>query len=179
VAGLAPRAGEAYLGAMRMFNLGLVSPRDGIGDLISYWRQPTPYRWQLLGLAVALTFTMLVLFIPKAERVPPAQPNIIYISSWPENRSEKEIIASNIANQKRKDALAAAEKQRAEIRKEFYRELARASGMDPDELAKPYADKDTTGESAKAKAPADAGAAAAKPAQAQPPAPAKSPSSGG
>lgn len=135
---MAPRAPEAYLGAMRMFNLGNVSPIDGIGSFIEYWRQPTPYRWQILGVSVALTFTMMVLFVPKTERAPPAKPDVIWISSWPEGRSDKEIIASNLANQKRKDAEAELARKRAELRKEFYRKLARASGMDPDQLAREY-----------------------------------------
>jgi hypothetical protein len=91
---------------------------------------------------VALTFTMMVLFAPKTERAPPAKPNVIWINSWPEGRSEKEIVASNIANQKRKDADAAVAKEREEFRKEFYRKLAKASGMDPDELARQYGARD-------------------------------------
>jgi len=123
---------------MRIFNLKHVSPIEGIGGFVDQWRQPTPYRWQILGLSVALTFTMIVLLVPKTEHAPPAQPDIIWINSWPENRSEKEIIASNIANQKRKDAEAALAREREEVRKNFYRNLARASGMDPDELAREF-----------------------------------------
>jgi len=127
---------------MRMFNLRDVSPIDGLGSFVEQWKQPTPYRWQILGLSVALTFTMMVLFAPKTERAPPAKPNVIWINSWPEGRSEKEIVASNIANQKRKDADAAVAKEREEFRKEFYRKLAKASGMDPDELARQYGARD-------------------------------------
>lgn len=146
---------------MRMFNLGNVSPVDGIGSFVEHWKQPTPYRWQILGLSVALTFTMMVLFAPETERAPPAKPNVIWINSWPEGRSEKEIVASNIANQKRKDADAALAKEREAFRKEFYRKLAKASGMDPDELARQYGAKDAA--QAKPGAPA-----AAKPAPPQP-----------
>ena len=149
---------------MRIFNLKHVSPIEGIGGFVDQWRQPTPYRWQILGLSVALTFTMIVLLVPKTERAPPAQPDIIWINSWPENRSEKEIIASNIANQKRKDAEAALQRQKEEVRKNFYRNLARASGFDPDELAREFGQPTAT--------PA-AKPAAAAPAQAAP-SPAKS-----
>ena len=123
---------------MRLFNLKDVSPVGGIGDFVDQWKQPTPYRWQIFGVAVALTFTLMTLLVPKTERAPPAKPTIIWINSWPENRSEKEIIASNIANQKRKEADAALDKQREDLRREFYRKLAKASGMDPDELAREY-----------------------------------------
>ncbi len=140
---MAPEGLEAYLGAMRMFNLGTVSPIEGFGSFIEYWRQPTPYRWQILGLSVALTFTMMVLFVPKTERAPPEKMQVTYIASWPEGRSDKEIIASNLANQKRKDADAALEARRIALRKEFYRKLARASGMDPDKLAREFGARDT------------------------------------
>lgn len=152
---------EAYLGAMRLFNLKDVSPVGGIGDFVQQWKQPTPYRWQILGIAVALTFTLITLAVPKTERVPPAKPTIIWINSWPEGRSDKEIIASNIANQKRKDADAALQKRREEFRKEFYRKLAKASGMDPDELAREYGQKDAAQVST-------AAAKAAKPSSPQP-----------
>jgi len=148
---------------MGLFNLKDVSPVGSIGDFVEQWKQPTPYRWQILGIAVALTFTLITLLVPKTERAPPAKPTIIWINSWPDGRSEQEILTSNLANQKRKDADAAVEKQREEFRKEFYRKLARASGMDPDELAREYGQKDA----AQAKPGA---ASAAKPAAAAQPA---------
>jgi len=144
---------------MRMFNLGNVSPMDGIGSFIEQWKQPTPYRWQILGVSVALTFTMMVLFAPKTERAPPEKMQITYISSWPEGRSDKEIAASNAVNQKRKEAAAAVQKEREEFRKAFYRKLAKASGMDPDELAREYGQRDAAQvkPSAKAASPQPAG----------------------
>jgi hypothetical protein len=159
---------DAYLAAMRLFNLKDVNPVGGIGDFVEQWKQPTPYRWQILGLAVALTFTMLVLFVPKTERAPPAKPTVIWINSWPEGRSEKEIIASNIANQKRKDEQAALQKQREEFRKDFYRKLAKASGMDPDELEREYARQSAAKPQAAADAAAPPAAVPAKPAETPP-----------
>jgi hypothetical protein len=144
---------------MRMFNLKGVNPVSGVGDFIEYWKQPTPYRWQILALAVAMTFTMIVLFAPKTERAPPAKPDVIWINSWPKDRTESEIIASNLANQKRKDAEAAQEQQRQALRRDFYRKLAKASGMDPDELEREYAQKPAAAAPGAAPAPA-----AAKPA---------------
>jgi hypothetical protein len=146
---------------MRMFNLRNVSPMDGIGSFVEYWKQPTPYRWQILGVSVALTFTMIVLFAPKTERAPPEKMQVTWINSWPEGRSEAEIIASNIANQKKKDEAAALEQQRQAFRKEFYRKLAKASGLDPDELEREYS---------RQAAPAPAAAKPAAPAPAPQPA---------
>ena len=146
---------------MRIFNLRNVSPVDGFGDFIQQWRQPTPYRWRILGLSVALTFTMIVLLMPKTERAPPAKPTIIWINSWRADRTEKEILESNLENQKRKDAQAALDKKADEARKNFYRNLARGSGMDPDELEREFAQP-------KPAKPAPAPAAEAAPAPAKP-----------
>ena len=55
---------------MRLFNFKDVSPVGGISDFIQQWKQPTPYRWQILGVAVALTFTMITLLVPKTELTP-------------------------------------------------------------------------------------------------------------
>lgn len=145
---------------MRIFNLKGISPVDGIGDFVEQWRQPTPYRWRILALSVALTFAMVVLLMPKTERAPPAQPNVIWINTFAPNRSEKEILASNIANQKRKEAQAAIDRQKEETRKQFYRNLARATGFDPDELAREYGSPTSQ--------PAKAGAAAPPPAASSP-----------
>ena len=155
---------------MRMFNLGNVSPVGGIGSFIDQWKQPTPYRWQILGVSVALTFTMMVLFAPKTERAPPAKPDVIWIDSWPEGRSDKEIVASNLENQKRKEADAAIEQERIEFRKQFYRKLARASGMDPDELARQYGARDAAQVTPSAHTAANSAAKPTAPQPAGPPA---------
>ena len=42
---------------MRMFNLKNVNPVGGVGDFIEYWKQPTPYRWQILALIVNVMAT--------------------------------------------------------------------------------------------------------------------------
>ena len=48
-----------------------LNPRGGLDDFLDYWRQPTPYRWQILGVSVALTFTLMVLFVPENQRAEP------------------------------------------------------------------------------------------------------------
>lgn len=107
-----------------------VSPVGALEDLLAYWRQPTPYRWQILGVSVAMTFTLMVLFIPESQRVEPRRPDVTYISTFAADRSDDEIIASNIANQKRQDVLRAEAEARAERKREAYKALGRASGFD-------------------------------------------------
>ena len=104
-----------------------ISPRGAIADFIAEWRQPRPYRWHVLGLAVALTFTMMVLLIPESQPIPPARPDVTYITTWQEGRTDEEIAASNAANQVAR-------------RREAFRALGQASGFDVDELERQFAD---------------------------------------
>ncbi len=130
-----------------------ISPRGAVDDFVHEWRRPNPYRWRVLGVSVAATFTLMVVMIPDSERVEPRPPKVTWISTFAPGRTDAEIIASNIENQKHKDQLAAERAERAERKKEAARALARASGFDPDELARQFGDKP---------------AATAKPAEASP-----------
>jgi hypothetical protein len=116
------------------FNFTRYSPRGGIEDFMSYWRQETPYRWQILALSVALTFTGMVLFIPESQRADPRRPTVTYISTFEPGRTDAQIRASNIANQQRQDELEAERAALAERKKEMYRQLGRATGIDVDAM---------------------------------------------
>lgn len=111
-----------------------VSPAGALEDLLSYWRQPTPYRWQILGASVALTFTLMVLFIPESQRAEPKRPDVTYITTFSPDRTDEEIAASNRENQQRQDRLQAERDARAERKKDAYRALGRASGFDVDAM---------------------------------------------
>jgi hypothetical protein len=118
-----------------------ISPRGAVDDFVHEWRRPNPYRWRVLGVSVAATFTLMVVMIPDSERVEPRPPKVTWISTFAPGRTDAEIVASNIENQKRKDQLAAEAAERAERKKDAARALARASGFDPDELERQYGDK--------------------------------------
>ena len=139
-----------------------ISPRGAVSDFIEEWRRPQPYRWQILGLAVAITFAMMVFLIPDSQRIPPARPEVTYITSWQEGRTDEEIAASNAANQARKEEAARLAEERQARRREAFRALGKASGFDVDELERQFSDDEP---------PADP-AASAEPAapQASPPA---------
>lgn len=107
-----------------------ISPRGALSDLVHEWRQPTPHRWQILGLSMAATFALMVLIIPESERVEPKPPAVTWITTFAPGRTEAEIIASNIENQKLKERLQAEAAARAEERKELYKALGRATGLD-------------------------------------------------
>jgi hypothetical protein len=117
-----------------------VSPRGAFGDFVHEWRRPNPYRWRVLGVSVAATFTLMVVMIPDSERIEPRPPKVTWITTFAPDRSDAQIVASNIENQKYKDKLKAEAEARAERKREAARALARASGFDPDELARQYGD---------------------------------------
>lgn len=111
-----------------------ISPRRAVTDFHDQWKQPTPHRWQILGVAMAATFAVFMLFIPESQRAPPARPDVLYISTFEEDRTEAQIIASNCANQELKDALRARLDATAERKREIYRALGRATFIDVDAI---------------------------------------------
>ena len=117
-----------------------ISPRGAVSDFIEEWRRPQPYRWQILGLAVAITFAGMVFLIPENVRVPPARPEVTYITTWEEGRTDEEIAASNAANQARKEEAARLAAERQARRREAFRALGKASGFDVDELERQYSE---------------------------------------
>ena len=113
-----------------------ISPRRAAEDLVEQWKQPTPHRWQILGVSCAATFAVFISFIPDNVRIVPERPELIYITTLDENRSEAEIIAANCANQELQDSIEARLKQRAELRKDIYRALGEATFIDVDEMVR-------------------------------------------
>ena len=116
-----------------------ISPRRAVEDFAEEWRRPQPYRWRALGLAVAATFALMVILIPESQRAEPARPNVTYITSWRADRTDEEIIASNLENQRRQEERAAIQARRAELRRDMYRELGRATGIDVAEMEREIA----------------------------------------
>ena len=97
-------------------------------DLITFLRTPRQHRWLLVILACAPPAFIVLLFnLDVLEVTRPGPPEVIYIESWPADRSIKEIVASNLARQKIED------EQEAKVR-EAYKALGRASGMDVDRI---------------------------------------------
>jgi hypothetical protein len=117
-----------------------ISPRGAIEDLVHEWRRPNPYRWRILGVSVAATFALMVVMIPESERVEPQPPEVTWITTFKPDRTDAEIVASNIENQKRKEAREAQAEARAEERRQRARALGEAMGFDVDELERQYSD---------------------------------------
>lgn len=111
-----------------------VSPRRAVRDFADFWRGHSEHRWPVLGVSVALTGSMIYLFAPASVRVPPEPPEVIYISTWEEGRNELQIMASNCRNQELKDELEARLAARAELRRDIYKALGRATFLDVDAM---------------------------------------------
>jgi len=110
------------------------NPAGAVADFREVWRQSGKRRWPFVAAALATTLCVFSVIAGESWRGPPAKPTIVYINSWPADRSDEEIRRSNIENQKIKEALAAAQAKRDAKVKEIYRQLGRVSGMDVDKI---------------------------------------------
>lgn len=131
------------------------NPTGGIVDFWNEIRRPTPYRWPVLIASLLSTSTLLYWVVTESVLVPPEPPKVSYVPTFAEGRTDAEIIASNIANQRRKERLAAEQAARDEKVKDAYRALGRATGLDVDAMERKIAvDKAAEAAAAKANAPA-------------------------
>ena len=111
-----------------------LNPVPGVRDFWSEFRRPNEYRWPILLVSVVITGSLFYAFASERTYIPPAKPEVTYITSFDPERTDEDIVASNVANQQRKDALAERLKAREELRKDLYRSLGRATGLDVDAM---------------------------------------------
>jgi hypothetical protein len=111
-----------------------VRPTGMIADFREVWRQAGGNRWRIAALAAACTFGVFYVMSNQGGRAPHPPPEVTYISSWEAGRSDAEIEASNIQNQKIKDILAEEQSVRDENVKDIYRTLGKMSGMDTEKI---------------------------------------------
>ena len=117
---------------MRLMNR--LNPVGGMTDFWAEFRRPNPYRWPILAASLLMTGTLLAWVTQEDYFVPPAPPKVTYITTFAEGRTDEEIRRSNIENQRRKDQAAAELAAREERKKELYRALGRATGLDVDRM---------------------------------------------
>lgn len=111
-----------------------VSPRRAVLDLWQVLGAPSEYRLHGLVLAGLVTGGIFYVMVNQEGRAPPLPPKIIYFESWRADRSDKEIIAGNIAAQKKADAEDAAEEARQEDVRKMYKSVGAATGIDTQTL---------------------------------------------
>lgn len=146
-----------------------VSPTGAVRDFAHLWRS-NPHRWPVLAISIAGSVGLMAIIIPKSERIIPRQPEVTYITTYAAGRSDAEILASNLANQKKQDVLRAQEAEREEYRKNLYRQLGRMTGVDVDKM-----EREIKQEQAAEEAAIKAKVEQARTKQAQQPAPSSAP----
>jgi hypothetical protein len=106
------------------------NPKPGILDFWNEFRKPNPYRWPILAVSMIPFAIILWWLVGETVYKDPEKPKITYIETLSEDRSDAEIIASNKANQEVKELREADAEARAERKRDMYKALGRASGMD-------------------------------------------------
>lgn len=107
-----------------------VSPLRAVKDLWRLLGAPTEYRTRSLLMAAAITGGIFYVMVQQEGRGLPRPPTVIFFESWRADRSDKEIIAGNIAATKRARAEAADEEARAEDIRQMYKAVGAATGVD-------------------------------------------------
>jgi hypothetical protein len=110
------------------------NPGPGLADFWNEIRRPQPYRWPILGLSVLPVVGMLWWGMHSTVYAEPERPKITYITTLDDARSDAAIAAENRANQELKDLRADAEARIATRKREMYKALGAAAGMDVDEI---------------------------------------------
>ncbi|WP_423141083.1 hypothetical protein ACOYW6_09500 [Parablastomonas sp. CN1-191] len=127
------------------------SPTGAIGDFITVFKQAGKHRWWVAVLAAMTTTAIFSIMAGENWIGPRPKPKITWITTFAPDRSEADILAGNIANQKRKDALAAEQaKREAEVR-DLYTKIGEYSGIDV-EAAKKQGEAERAAAAAKLKA---------------------------
>lgn len=117
-----------------MLEISRFNPKTGVLDFWAEFRKPNPYRWPIL---LASTLPLAGIFFWLSTEVhykDPERPQITYIPTFAEGRSDEEIAASNRANQELKDLREAAQRDLEERKRELYKALGAAAGMDVEEM---------------------------------------------
>ena len=115
----------------------LMSKMNPVGGIADFWheiRRPNPYRWPILGASLLVTGTLLSWFVMQEYFRPPDPPRVTYITTFAEGRTDAEILRTNIENQRRKDELAAEAEAIEQRKRDLYKALGRATGLDVDAM---------------------------------------------
>ncbi len=117
-----------------MLSKSRFNPKAGILDFWQEFRKPQPYRWPILFVSSLPVVLIITWAISESVYIPPERPEITYIPSFAPGRTDEEIIASNEANQLRKDEREARIAELEEQKREAYKTLGAASGFDVEEM---------------------------------------------
>jgi hypothetical protein len=132
-----------------------INPGGAVSDLIVVFRDAGPKRWPIALVSAAITVGVFSTLTFESWKKPRPLPTVVYITSWPDDRTAAETAEFIKANQKAKDEQAARiEAYEAEGRK-LWATVGKASGLDVEKMQK-QAEAERAAEKAKQKAETDA-----------------------
>ena len=149
-----------------------LDPREGVADFWNEFRRPNPYRWPILGASALMTGSLLFFIVTDRTYIPPERPEVDYITTFQDGRTDAQILADNMRNQEFQDEVSRQIEEREETKRDLFRTLGEMSGMDVERIEREAAEERAR-EDAAARAQRDAlidGGAGAADATDQPPA---------
>lgn len=114
--------------------LRMVSPKRAIVDLWQYIGAPREFKWRSFVLAACVTGGIAYVMVQQEGRGLPRPPKVIYFESFAAGRSDKEIMAGNIAATKKARAEEAEEEARREDVRQMYKAVGAATGLDTQKM---------------------------------------------
>lgn len=111
------------------------NPKTGFVDFWHEFRKPNPLRWPILIVSMVPVGVIFLWLSSETVYKDPARPDVVYITTYDPDRTDDEIIASNIENQEVKDLREAERERLAERKRDLYKALGAAAGMDVDKIA--------------------------------------------
>jgi len=110
------------------------NPAPGIADFWNEFRKPNPFRLPIL-LASMAPFGLIFWWLTgETLYKDPERPSITYITTFDPTRSDADIAASNEANQEVKDLREEKSEELAQRKRDLYKALGAAAGMDVEEI---------------------------------------------
>jgi len=113
-----------------------VNPTGMVADFREVWKQAGGNRWRIAAVSAACSFGLFCVMASQGGEAPHLPPKVTYISVLPEHRTDAEIMASNIENQRVKEAWARERARRDKEVRDIYKTVGRWSGMDVDKIAR-------------------------------------------
>jgi hypothetical protein len=127
------------------------NPASGFADFWNEIRRPRPYRVPFLLLSITPVAAMLYWAMDTTVYAEPERPDVTYITTLDAARSDAAIATENRANQEIKALRAAEEARLAEAKRNIYKSLGAAAGMDVEAMER-RAEAERAAEEAKRRA---------------------------
>ncbi|UYV15681.1 hypothetical protein [Porphyrobacter sp. ULC335] len=142
-----------------MLSKSRFNPASGLADFWTEIRRPQPYRVPILIMSILPVAGMLYWGMNSTVYGEPERPKVTYITTLEPARTDAEIMAENLANQQIKDLRAAEQARIAERKRELYKSLGKAAGMDVEAIERKAEAERAAEEAAAAKRRKEAGVA--------------------